>query len=734
MLGALPNTFKVPVNGYDIIKEFMMVTYSGSIWKIAQLKRSRFTDFSSRRLWILPVLVLCVVCAASLGREPLAGRLERLRVLKPAQHPRTHFFRVTEQSARADMSWHTWHEKFCGLMGIEGKVLSEEVLGNNDRILEFFQRYKSEHTEHLVLLHFNGRSRDPIFEREPFFAGHWIYYNGAKILEDVPATSSITDIKVSDSSLFRTKISKNKNEDIGLCELDGQGRPNWHLSEQVKLIKVDRQRGIIRVQRGCYGTSPRAFRAGRSCAAAHVTKGPFGSKSNLIWLYNFSTISPRDSNGKQAREILAEQLAGWFAPGGALEDFDGIEFDAMRHVPNVPDIDTSATRGLDLNADGKIDKGVFGGIQTYGVGVFDFLKDIRARLGEDRLIMADGARWYHQRGFGILNGMESEMFPTGGDESFNDWSGGINRFLFWSVNSREPVFQYIARPESETMAGLRLIFAAALMTDAGVAPNWFVPKAEPNEPIGLWDELRKGTENELAWLGKALGPAKHLAMDRPNLLAKANLSWSNSVKGWIRPINCSVKVNDGTILLRPKPGNAGPLRFQLCDVPCDGPDIFVSATVTASPMTGYPKEIARLMYAAVAGSEVEPVMGPKIVPNMTWVNSRPFTSGFYFKELSDKRVTLSFSIEGRNPVNISKLTVHAAPDVMVRRFEHALVLANPAPHKVTLDLSRIWPGERFSHIKGSPNQDTRTNNGRPVGNTVTLGLRDGLFLIRETSD
>lgn len=71
-------------------------------------------------------------------------------------------------------------------MGIVGKSLGEEKSGDNDRVLEFFNRYKSMHPEHLLLLHFNGQARDPIFQTQPFFAGHWIYYNGAAILEDIP--------------------------------------------------------------------------------------------------------------------------------------------------------------------------------------------------------------------------------------------------------------------------------------------------------------------------------------------------------------------------------------------------------------------------------------------------------------------------------------------------------------------------------------------------------------------
>jgi acyl-CoA reductase-like NAD-dependent aldehyde dehydrogenase len=46
------------------------------------------------------------------------------------------------------------------------------------------------------------------------------------------------------------------------------------------------------------------------------------------------------------------------------------------------------------------------------------------------------------------------------------------------------------------------------------------------------------------------------------------------------------------------------------------------------------------------------------------------------------------------------------------------------------DLRKIAPGVRYRRLRGSSQQDPTTNNGRPVGDTVTLAPRDGLFLVR----
>ena len=67
---------------------------------------------------------------------------------------------------------------------------------------------------------------------------------------------------------------------------------------------------------------------------------------------------------------------------------------------------------------------------------------------------------------------------------------------------------------------------------------------------------------------------------------------------------------------------------------------------------------------------------------------------------------------------------------MYREFEHGLVLANPSDHPYEFDLAELFPGESFTRIQGSANQDRETNDGSPVDGKVRLQARDGLFLAR----
>jgi hypothetical protein len=116
---------------------------------------------------------------------------------------------------------------------------------------------------------------------------------------------------------------------------------------------------------------------------------------------------------------------------------------------------------------------------------------------------------------------------------------------------------------------------------------------------------------------------------------------------------------------------------------------------------------------------------------MTWCNAKDFTSGFYFSDVRSEGVDLEFVIEGGEPFWISKLTVHAHPDVVYREFENGLVLANPSPRCYTFDINRLSAGRRFRRIQATSKQDTTHNNGDGVSDKVVIGSKDALFLVKE---
>ena len=551
------------------------------------------------------VLLLACGCAAA-GPAPMPKELAGLRVMND-EYPRAFFFRSAEGFAsNPRVSYERWEKGFGGLMGIEGKCLDEEIPGRSKRNIPFFTRFKKAHPEQLVLLHYNGNARDPRYQTERYFAGHWIYYNGATLLDDVAAEAGETDIRVSDPNLFQTGVGRyrDKNEDIGLCTLDAKGHPNWHESEQVQLVSVDLERKIIRVRRGCYGTTPRAFPAKQSYAAAHAHEGPWGKPNNLMWYYNYSTRCPRDKQGRTCSDIHAAELAARFAPEGELAAFDGLEFDVLAHEHGH-----GRGRGLDCDADGKADTGIFDGVNTYGVGVVEFCRQLRRLVGEGLIIQADGMSVRSQRAFGILNGIESEGWPTLSDWEARDWSGGLNRHFFWDARARRPVFNYVnhkfvtrgdapgqtKRPDVPWNIH-RLVFAASVFTSSAICYS-FAPPKEGNELLGIWDELHQGTAKRVGWLGRPLGPAVRLAAQRPDTLAGVALA-SRIVGEGIR-----VSSSRGRVKVSAAERGQRWLKFRLRGVPCDGPDLFVSVTARGDRLRGYPREVARLAWVGIATAD-----------------------------------------------------------------------------------------------------------------------------------
>jgi hypothetical protein len=563
-----------------------------------------------RMRWVASV---ALVASATLLQTGHAELSQDLRILVDG-YPQAFFFRASEGvAANPRVSYEQWETTFERLSGIMGKVLDEEVPGRSARNIDFFTRFKERHPEQVVLLHYNGRSRDPRFQTEEFFAGHWIYFNGSKVLSDVPAEKGEMEIRVADPGLYHLNVGRYRrdNEDIGIFMLDGDGRPDWSRCEQVQLLSVDYAAKTIRVRRGCYGTEPRYFPADKSYAAAHVTEGPWGKQSHLLWLYNYSTRCPRDAEGRSCANVHADDLASRFLAEGELSAFDGLEFDVLTFQ-----LHQSGERGADCDGDGDIDHGIFKGLNTYGIGVVEFCRLLREKLGEETLIMADGHGAQHQRCFGTLNGIESEGWPNLSDWEIRDWSGGLNRHFFWARNGRDPPFSYVnhkfttagEEPGSRRVQGVgsgihRLVFAAAMFTDSAICYSYPPPK-ENGELFGIWDELQMGVEHRLGWLGHPVGSAVRVAKREPDLLDGLGSPPVPELLSRLHGESLRFAAdNNEEIQVSAADSEVSELRFRLEDVPCRGPDLFVSLKAHAAARTGYPTEVARLMWVGIAASE-----------------------------------------------------------------------------------------------------------------------------------
>ena len=551
------------------------------------------------------------------GETAPSTRRAALPPLLGTDYPRAFFFRGAEgPPAQPQTTYEDWADDFGRLMGIMGKCLDEEVLGRERRNPEFFSRFKRERPDQVVLLHFNGNARDPRHGTERYFAGHWIYREATPILADVPAQAGESIVRVASTDDFQVNTGRYQtaNDDIALFGVTAEGRHDWTHCEQVRLLAVDRTAKTIRVQRGCYGTQPRSFRAGAARAAAHAVEGPWGKPNHLLWYYNYATHCPRDAEGKTCADRLVDDLAAWLGPDGRLAAFDGVEFDVLYHE----------TLG-DTDGDGKSDHGLRDGRNHYGIGVVEFIRQLRTRLGPQRILQADGALGpggrRSQRAFGLLNGIESEGFPNLDDWEFRDWSGGLNRHAFWQANAHPPALNYINHKWTQAIPGQpgehtnptvpyarhRLSFAAAQFTDAAICYS-FAPPREKGR-FGIWDELQAGTDQHLGWLGHPEGPARHLATTTPNLLSAAPRTAGADLARYLAGAMVTRVTAEGLVLTPPEASRER-TTFTLRQLPAAGPELVVLLTMRGAPRQGYPSAMARLVDVELSSGIVNLLGGP----------------------------------------------------------------------------------------------------------------------------
>ena len=552
-------------------------------------------------------LAICLLCILLLTESSWSRDVEKLGILS-GNYPRVFFFRASEQAYNATRypTYESWETQFDRLQGIIGKCLEEECLGREPRNADFFTRFKKNHPQQAVLLHFNGNARDPRYQAENYFPGHWVYRKATMIAQEVPAEAGETVIHVEDATDFHVKMGryKSSNDDLALFGMTADGKHDWDYCEQVQLLEVDAKRNTIKVRRGCYGTQPLRFVAGKSRAAAHRVEGPWGERNHILWFYNFATHCPTDQEGKTCSDRLVDDLCRWFGPDGVLAAFDGLEFDVLHHE----------TRG-DTNGDGHEDDGIVNDRNEYGIGVVQFAQQLRGRMTDNFIIQADGALGpggvRSQRAWSIMNGIESEGFPNLGDWEFDDWSGGLNRHFFWRDNARQPVFNYVNHKWNQPVPGRpgahknpdvpfsrhRLSFAACQFFDAMICYS-FAPPNDPDGLFGVWDEFRRGIDHKLGWLGRPEGPAVRVAAQSHDMLEGRGSGdrLMELVTG-----NVASAVTPQGLRIWPRDPGAKDLQFTIRGVPTDGTNLFVAVEMLGDPMHGYPANVARFAKIGARG-------------------------------------------------------------------------------------------------------------------------------------
>ncbi|MCL4205338.1 MAG: sulfatase-like hydrolase/transferase [Pirellulaceae bacterium] len=324
------------------------------------------------------------------------GRTNAVAALQPSFPKAVHYryannFKVNP--GQEDAAYRDWVADFGRTMGAE---LDGRVTLTADGRREIIQRFKREHPEQFLVFYSTGHIKIPTEATDPasgklsdYGHGHWLYLPRVKVLDDIRAEAGVSELRVQmprpierasgtvraedeDVAAAKTRgafsLRPDRGDDICLYAFGPDGTPDWDNAEQVRLVGLDEERGIIHVERGCYGTQPRAF-SGQVFAAVHSEVTKFHG-----WFYNFSTFCPQDRRGRTAGEVWAESYARIFQPGGTSAHFDALQLDTLVE-------DVWPGRGSDINNNGLDDSDEdFGGVNWFAVGVCRALERLRAQL------------------------------------------------------------------------------------------------------------------------------------------------------------------------------------------------------------------------------------------------------------------------------------------------------------------------------------------------------------------
>lgn len=633
-------------------------------------------------------------------------------------YPRAGYFRVAEFTIRQNYKdqpdkYKEWRDRFSDLSGILGKTEHEELIRNNphEQIWNWFNRYKKDFPNKFVIVHMNGRGRIPNYRLDKFSAGHWLYFEGADVQTDLPGRGGNFEkdvwIKVANPDKFQLDngARRRSKDDITLVRKNKDGSFDWEHAEYVRLLEKDGDR--IKIRRAMFGSKPLEFSKDNTYAAPKVMEGPWGETQNMVWYYNLSTHCPKDKNGKTCADILLEELAGNFKKGGRWQHFDGVQFDVMMGEPIMGAHASRRALGQwpDVNMDGVEDKGIVDGLQSYGIGVFDFVSRLRKAVGPDKIIAADGRNVASQQvGNKAFNGAEMEGFPSQEPRGFVHWSTPINLLDFWRGVTGEPYFNYAAFrydgphhiDKKDLLAHYRLAFAGTAFTDSFILANsWTTRDGIPDihEVFGL-----SKTEKPTGWLGKPIGEGVHLAGTEP-------YSGSDLLGGRGKPVQASIldtgsnapylsvakntiaRLNSGGALELEPVGSADGLRFGIKNIPFEQEQVYIELTMRSGKIDQrYPEGYLRSASFILNG-----IRRPKETVNMVKMNGDWFTYRIYFGNAFDtktkepivynrkgeKVVDLEIVVhDALGTVEISEVAVNNAPEIVYRDFEHGTVVAN----------------------------------------------------------
>lgn len=596
--------------------------------------------------------------------------LAQLDIFKP--QPKI-YFRYVEGSLRNAPS-DGWINRWKHLDGIVTKAYGDEAPFDWTGARDTLKKYKEAYPNKALILHLNGRARLPSFNTENIKPQDFLYFLGSKNASAIQSGEATSRIKVVDINRFvgRQNLPNNASDDVVLVEINTDGSLNWEKSEHAKILNVDKRYNELTLQRDILNQGQVSTNNNRVYIAMHVAKGPFGTNTQRLWEYNWFLAGLMPDSPRNLATRLAEEFSNLINSDSPF--FDGIAFDVLteHHTAGIP----GYRQQLDINADGKEDRGLDFNL-SHQQGIYRFLESIRSKLGKNKLLIADG-HYGNQRAAGILNGIESESWPTREDPSLKQWSSGLNRHRFWQQFGNQPTFSYMkltdyvdenrkaVRPDRQTR---RLTVAAALLTDSAVSPAYKVN----SKPFHRWPEF-KAFES----LGAPEGKAFVVVPDKPETHTSPTARvWKEKSWDTVYPsLNSSEAISNKA----------------LCTTigKVDG-EITLLLNSVAEVVPALPEYRPTLLIAKINDSE----------PKYSFTGSESFESWFHWRAV--KGAEICIGNDSDTDIKIEKLTVIEGPMVVARVFQNGVLFTNISSEQASFPISffeRRYPevAKRLSDI------------------------------------
>lgn len=606
---------------------------------------------------------------------------------------------------------------------------------------------------------------------------HWLFALGSDAASGSVITSETTRVYVKANDNFAD------GDYAALVSLGDDQRPDWQAYEEVRVVALgtDANGPFIDLERAQYGTVAQTFDATRTRIMIHEWS-VVDWTGHPRWELNLSRMAPNAPDGFGPAYHLARFFARLFAQHSHL--LDGLQFDVAKWIAfwsqEGPD-----RRGvlLDCDLDGVGDDCYEGGVNTFAVGVMDFLRLLREGgedfegVGNDVILVADGQGRVAQGAVPFLNGIEIENFPGfAAEQQYKLLPAALDTLSHWQQTAgvearvsygltKKPV-ETFAQPGcpldlSGTNFRYRIGLVSALMTGSyySLTPNLHEPHkrcgpALEDGPVFV-DEFFAGVADTSGYLGYPIESARWL-LEGLATPAVYQAGFETGTEGWTvktsgnavvqGPVRDDASATTGQGSLRTTVADVGPGRPKPWRAKLVSPVFNVEAgrtytlrfsaraenlygTYSGDPRYG---EALRYVEALLVSTDDDTHLGTvRLYFGPHWreqlVTFRVDDSGPATRQA---KLALHIGMDG-GPVWIDGLALFAGCGlVMSRRFEGGLALLNGClDASVTIDMDRQYPAESYRRIDGTV--DPAVNDGSPVGPTLILPARDALILLRE---